>query len=220
MRYEPYRDADINPVGFNLDITYNFELNKYNPDGNYTIEEGILKPQYDNFNFHRLELNSKTSFKLWGENTISTDLRAATIFGPQMPDFFDFYLGGLPGMKAYPFYAISGNRIGWFNLTYRFPLFRDIDSRFGQFYLDKIFMSVYGDFGNAWNGTFPKLKDFKKGAGAEVRIAMTSFYMFPTDVFFNAAYGFDRVTRQVGNETITYGKEWRVYGGVLFSFDF
>ena len=122
-------------------------------------------------------------------------------------------------MKAYPFYAISGNEIGWLNLTYRFPLFRQIDTRIGHIYLDKIFLAFYGDLGNAWNGKIPALDTFKKGAGAEIRIQMNSYYLFPTNLFFNASYGFDKVTRKVNSEDITYGKEWRFYGGILFGFD-
>ena len=48
---------------------------------------------------------------------------------------------------------------------------------------------------------------------------MNSYYLFPTDIFFNAAYGFDKFNRIVNNETLTYGKEWRFYGGILFGFD-
>lgn len=220
----PHKDAEINPIGFKADIKYNFESNKFNNEGNYVVEDGILKPQYNTYNFHKLELNSQAYFPLWAKHTLTAQLRAGTIFGPQVPDFFDFYLGGLIGMKAYPFYAISGNEIGWLNLTYRFPLFTNIDSRIGHLYVDKIFLSFYGDFGNAWNGNFPKLREFKKGAGAEIRMQLNSFYLFPTSVFFNASYGFDKHTRIVerGKETktLTYGKEWRFYGGILFGFDF
>ncbi len=92
--------------------------------------------------------------------------------------------------------------------------------RAGHLYLDKIFFSVYGDFGNAWTGRFPRLNNFKKGAGAELRIQMNSYYLFPTSIFFNVSYGFDKIQRIVRNEKITYGKELRFYGGVLFGFDF
>ncbi len=37
-----------------------------------------------------------------------------------------------------------------------FPLFKNIDTRIGHLYLDKIYCSVYGDFGNAWTGDFPE----------------------------------------------------------------
>jgi hypothetical protein len=48
---------------------------------------------------------------------------------------------------------------------------------------------------------------------------MNSYYLFPTAIFFNASYGFDTFSRTVEREVITYGKEWRLYGGILFGFD-
>ena len=215
---EPTIDEEINPVGVTGDITYNYELNKFNPDGNYKIQDGLLIPQYNNYNFSRLEMNTQIHFPVAKRQTLTVQARLGTIIGAQMPDFFDFYLGGIIGMKAYPFYAISGNRVGWLNLTYRFPLFTGIDTRVGQLYLDKLFMSVYADAGNAWNGKFD-FNGVKKGAGAELRLHMNSYYIFPTDVFFNASYGFDRFSEEIRGETITYGKEWRFYGGILFGFD-
>jgi Tol biopolymer transport system component len=216
----PYVDAEINPVGVEADLTYNYEFNKYNEDGEYEAVDGILKPSYKDFNFHRLELNSKIHIPTFERHTVTAQVRAGTIFGPTVPDFFDYYLGGLVGMRAYPFYAISGNEVLWLNLTYRFPLFRNIDTRAGHVYIDKMFLSFYGDLGNAWNGDMPALDKFKKGAGAELRIQMNSYYLFPTQVFFNAAYGFDQFEREVRNEMVKYGKEWRFYGGILFGFDF
>ncbi len=216
--YEPTKDEEINPVGASVELRYNYELNKFNPDGNYTVVNGMLEPLFNNYNFSRLELNSAVHIPLWKRTTLTTTFRAGTIFGPTVPDFFDFYLGGLIGMKSYPFYAVSGNRVGWLNLNYRFPLFTDIDTRIGQLYIDKIFMSVYGDVGNAWNGGFD-WNGLKKGAGTELRVHMNSYYAFPTDLFFDAAYGFDKFTSYFRGEPITYGKEWRFYGGILFGFD-
>lgn len=218
-QFLPTRDLDINPIGFALDLTYNYEFNKFNQDGEYTVEDGILVPQYKNFNFHRLELNTRLHLPSFKHHTLTTTIRTGSILGPEVPDFFDFYLGGLLGMKAYPFYAISGNEIAWLNLTYRFPLFRNIDVKFGHIYLDKIFLSFHGDIGNAWNGEIPAFDTFKKGAGAEIRFQLNSYYLFPTSLFFNASYGFDTFERNVRGEMIKYGKEWRFYGGILFDFE-
>ncbi len=215
----PTLDAEINPIGFALDFTYNYEFNKFNPDGEYTVEEGLLKPQYTHFNFHRLEINSRFHLPTFKNHTLTTTVRAGSILGPEMPDFFDFYLGGLLGMKAYPFYAISGNEVAWLNFTYRFPLFRNIDAKFGHLYLDKIFLSFHGDIGNAWTGDIPAFDNFKKGAGAELRFQLNSYYLFPTSVFFNASYGFDTFERTVRGEKVKYGKEWNFYAGVLFDFE-
>ncbi len=216
----PTIDSDINPVGIEVEAKYNYENNKYNPDGQYEIKNGVLVPIYENFNFHRLELNANNHFQLVDDQTLSTRLRLGTIFGPQVPDFFDFYLGGLIGMKSYPFYAISGNEIAWLNLTYRFPLFKHIDYRLGHVYVDKLFFSINGDLGDAWNGNIPKINDFKKGFGAELRLKMISFYIFPTSLFFNASYSFDSFEKVIRDETVKYGKEWKFYGGILFDFSF
>ena len=63
--------------------------------------------------------------------------------------------------------------------------------------------------------------DFKKDAGMELRLETFSFYAYPTRIFFNASYGFDKFTQfiKTRNETVTYGREWRFYFGVLFGFD-
>ncbi|HKB85634.1 MAG TPA: hypothetical protein VKD08_05670, partial [Ignavibacteriaceae bacterium] len=217
----PSRDMEINPVGAEFKLQYDYEFDKFNSDGEYTVEGGVLTPKYNKYDFHKVELNTKLHFPLpFKAHTLTAQIRAGSILGPQIPDFFDFFLGGLSGMKAYPFYAVSGNEIAWLNLTYRFPLFREIDTRIGHIYLDKMFLAFYGDMGNAWNGNIPALDTFKKGAGVELRVQMNSYYLFPTNLFVNASYGFDKVIREVNNETITYGKEWRFYGGILFGFDF
>lgn len=217
---KPTTDSDINPVGRKIEFRYDYEWNRYNPDGQYEVADGYLKPLYKNFNFHRVELNWKEHIEIFKDQTLTAQFRGASIIGNTVPDFFDFYLGGLVGMKGYPFYSISGNKLGWLNLTYRFPLFKEIDTRVGHLYIDKIYFSVYGDFGNAWSGSMPSLDTFKKGAGAEVRIKMNSFYLFPTSLFFNAAYSFDKFSRVIQGETVSYGKEWNFYGGILFDFSF
>ncbi|MBK7980036.1 MAG: PD40 domain-containing protein [Ignavibacteriae bacterium] len=216
----PTIDSDINPVGMEIEARYNYEMNKYNPDGQYDNKDGILVPVYKNFSFHRFELNLKNYWQVFDNHTLSTRFRLGTILGPQVPDFFDFYLGGLVGMKGYPFYAISGNELAWVNLTYRLPVFNHIDYRLGHLYIDKLFFSLNGDLGNAWNDDFPKFNDFKKGAGAELRLKMISFYLFPTSLFFNASYAFDEYEKIVRDEKIMYGKEWNFYGGILFEFSF
>jgi Tol biopolymer transport system component len=214
----PNIDTDINPIGRKVEFQYNYEFNRYNNESNFESDDGILVPLYNDFNFHKLELNWKEYFDLGSKQTLTLQFRAGSVLGPEVPDFFDFYLGGLIGMKSYPFYSVSGNEVGWLNLTYRFPLLTNIDARLGHLYIDKIYLSFYGDFGNAWTGKIPSLAKFKKGAGTEIRIKMNSFYLFPTSIFFNASYSFDRFTRIIRGEKVTYGKEFQFYGGILFDF--
>jgi hypothetical protein len=74
-------------------------------------------------------------------------------------------------------------------------------------------------FGNAWNGSATKLDQFKSDIGAQLRLQAFSYYVFPTSFFVDAAYGFNEFSNVVQNETVTYGKEWNFYLGILFGFD-
>jgi outer membrane protein assembly factor BamA len=134
-------------------------------------------------------------------------------------NFFDYYAGGLIGMRGYPYYGLGGNKVATLNVSYRFPISDNLDFRVLQVYFDKLYFSAFGDFGNAWTDSPMSLKDFKRDAGFEVRLETYSFYAYPTRIFFSAAYGFDEFSRDVNRVRVSYGNEWRLYFGVLFGFD-
>ena len=220
----PSSTMDINPIGRKVSLRIDRELNKFNGDGEYAISSnGTLEPLYKTINFTRVELNWKEYLPLFFKNhTLTLSARGGSILGPAVDEFFDFYAGGLVGMKGYPFYALGGNEMAMLGLTYRFPLFSNIDARFLQLYFSKLYASVFADMGEAWTGDTPALKKFKKDAGVELRLESFSFYSYPTRIFVSAAYGFDKFDRLIRsrNEVVTYGKEWRFYFGILFGFDF
>jgi len=215
---------EINPIGSELRVRVDRELNKFNGDGEYTTNSsGELVPLYKQVNFTRVELNWKEHLPLFFNNhSLTLSARAGSILAPPVDEFFDFYAGGLIGMKGYPFYSLGGNDVTVAGLEYRFPLIDNIDVRFLQFYFSKLYASVYGDVGNAWTAGSEKPGRFKRDAGAELRLESFSFYTYPTRIFLNAAYGFDQFTRLVrsSNQLVAYGKEWRIYFGILFGFDF
>src|SRR5207249_848476 len=180
-------------------------------------------PLYSNVDFTRVELNWKEHIPFFmNKHTVTLSARGGSILGPAVDEFFDYYAGGLVGMKGYPFYSLGGNEFATFGLTYRFPLINNIDARFLQLYFDKLYASVFTDIGDAWTGKVPRLQQFKADAGVELRLESFSFYSYPTRWFLSAAYGFDRFDRFIPfrNQTVTYGREWRFYFGVLFGFDF
>ncbi len=218
----PSRTSEINPVGRKIRLQHHYEFNKFNSTGNYEVENGLLLPKYEWFKFHRLELNWREHFKLplW-KHTLSARLHVGSILGPPVDNFFDFYIGGLEGMKGYPFYSLGGNEFGSFKLSYQFSISNNMDFRILHIYFDKLYASVYGDVGNAWTNESIKGIKFKRDAGFEIRLESFSWYSFPTRLFFNGSYGFDRFERTVrdGTSSVTYGKEWRFYFGILFGFD-
>jgi Tol biopolymer transport system component len=218
----PSRTSEINPSGRKIKLRYDYEFDKFNPNSDYEISNGLLVPKYQQPKFHRLDLSWRESKRLPGwKHTLSAQLRGGTIFGPPVDDFFDFYIGGLAGMKGYPFYSLGGNEYTMANLTYRFPVLEHIDLRVLQLYFDKLYAAFYGDAGAAWTGGGVSGQKFRRDAGIELRLESFSYYAFPTRIFFNATYGFDQFDRYISSTgaNVTYGKEWNYHLGILFGFD-
>jgi Tol biopolymer transport system component len=219
----PARTQDISPMGRRVMLHVMRELNKFNGDGEYTVTSTGLTPVYKNVNFTRLEAQWKEYMPFFFKNhTLTVKLRGGTIFGPPVDEFFDFYAGGLVGMKGYPFYALGGNEMATVGLEYRFPLVQSIDFRVAQLYFDKLYASVYADAGDAWTGYSPRLDKCKTDAGVELRLESFSYYSYPTRIFLNASYGFNKFDHYIASrdQNVTYGGEWRFYFGILFGFDF
>lgn len=221
----PSRTMEINPVGrtFSLRLdneAANFVAEDSTGASEFEASETGIKLKLNPYTVRRAELRYTEHFALpYGKHTLSFTLRGGTVFGPELPDFFDFYAGGLVGMKGYPFYAISGNEIASLNVAYRFPIWEDMDIRILQMSFSRLYGEFHADFGNAWSGD-PDIKDFKKDVGFELRVDAFSWYAFPTRIFLNGTYGLDSFTYSRRNVTAQYGKEWRFYFGVLFGFDF
>jgi Tol biopolymer transport system component len=213
------RNSDINPVGRKIDFRYDYESSDINPA--YTVEnDGTLRTLYTNNKLHKIEASWLESIGLFDyRHTLSLKLRGAVIFGPEVDGFYNFYVAGLVGMKGYPFFSLGGGRMASLNVTYRFPVWENIDLRLSPLYFDKLYLGFFGDIGDAWEEQRFKPKYLKKDAGIELRLQAFSAYAFPTSIFFNAAYGFDSFNRSFYGENITYGKEWRFYFGILFGYD-
>jgi hypothetical protein len=219
------RDDEINPIGRRASLKYDYESNRF------VKTDSLGRSEYEAsatsgvtlklvpYKFHRVEAKYAEYLQLpFGKHSLSFSFRGGTIFGPEVPDYFDFYAGGLIGMKGYPFYSLGGNEVATANVTYRFPLWENIDFRLLHLYFDKLYASVHYDFGNAWNGR-TTVKSFKKDVGFEFRLESYSFYAYPTRIFFNGTYGLDSFLLVRSQGTVQYGKEWRFYFGVLFGFD-
>jgi len=215
----PKSNSDINPIGRKINLRFNYEFNKLNPDGSYELKDGILVPVYRNFNFWRFELNWNEYLSLPLKNhSLGFILRYGSIFGKPVNEFFNFYAGGLIGMRGYSFYSFGGNEILTLKAIYRFPIFDDVSLQVLHIGMQRIYVGFYFDFGNAWDdGT--KLRDFKRDVGFELRVDGTSFYVFPMKIFASVSYGFDKFDKVINKQKFSYGRELRFYFGVVFEFD-
>jgi len=212
--------ADINPAfGRIVSLKYSREFNKFISDFKLT-SYGTWAEVFDDYNYGKLELEWKEYIALFnnGRHAVNIQLQGGWIDSP-IHEFFNFYAGGLIGLRGYPFYSLEGRKMLMTRTAYRFPLFNNIDIRLFHLYFDKLYLGMVFDYGNAFDEDALDFSTFKRSAGVELRLDMFSFYNFPTKIFFNAAYGLDEFTKiETDNTPLTYGKEWRYYLGITFGY--
>jgi hypothetical protein len=211
------KDAEINPRGGReIHLRYDRMFNKLiNTNALEQTEYGFVTAYYKNY-YDQFLLDWKEYRALpWGRHTLILRLKGGVI-DQAVDDFFYMQLGSQEGLRGYSFYSIEGRRIALGSLTYRFPIWANIDKKLFQMYFDKLYGSVFVDAGKAWNDDAVNFDDIKKDAGAELRLEGFSFYAFPTKISLQAAYGFDDILPAPGRESEKGG--WRFYFNLLFTF--
>lgn len=224
-------DREINPIGLYSLLRFDWEHNKLQRDVELT-NSGSLKPVYEKFDIPRLtaDLNFHLPLPIYKHTFTVRSYSAMNLVGNNTDFFFHNFISGLLGMRGYEYYAIGGDKSTFLHLEYRFPLWENINTQVLQFYFDKLYFSTYFDVGTAWSGSSgaPKLNDWKKDVGFELRLEAPSYYVFPTRLFFSATYGLDEFRQPLdddfytsdGKDYVTYGGEWMYHFGLLFDFDF
>lgn len=208
--------SGINPrAGRKAELRYSYEMNRFFNDFATDNSYGTLQELYDRYNYHRLELNWNEYWPApWArKHGLSAQIHAGWIDRP-VDDFFNFFAGGLPGLRGYPYYSIEGRKLLVGRFTYRLPLLSMMQKQLLHVTGDKLYLGAFFDYGDAFNDDKVDPGRFKRAVGASLRCQAFSFYGFPTALTFEAAYGLDRVE----NGGQVYGKEWRYYLTALFDF--
>ncbi len=211
----PGMKASINPShGRRVQFRYSYELDKFFEDFS-TEDKGVLSRIYSHYNYNKIELDwsEYMGVPFLNDHSMTATIRGGFIDRP-VDSFFNFFGGGLPGLRGYPFYSIEGRKMLMGRFTYRLPVFELWQKQFLHLTTDRFYLSAFFDIGNAFNTDKPAFNDFKKDAGVEMRLSLFSFYGFPTAFSLQAAYGFDEHV----HENLKYGKEWRYYFTLLFDF--
>ena len=188
-------DSEINP-GSGRDVTlrydrfYNFFLNGFKENSSILIEI------FDRHFYNQLSLDWNEYLRVGpGRSALGLRFYGGWI-DRSVDDFFDFHLGGLPYMKGYTFYGLEGRRAAMFRAAYRFPLWTRIRTQTLHLNSDQIYGAFYAGIGRAWDGDEDDdilKRGWKRDIGMQIRYDATSFYLFPTRVSVDAAYGFDAV---------------------------
>jgi Tol biopolymer transport system component len=220
-------DGEINPrsgreVRFRYDREFNNFILSDSTDPNKSFrptEYGTFVEVYEPHNVHRLQLDWTEHFSLPGRTGLTLFGRGG-LLSREVNSFFYFRAGGLDGVRGYPYYSMEGRYLLHGRVTYRFPLFRHADFRLLHLYFDKTYLGVSYDYGGAFTKTKGILQNLHDSINLQLRMDVNSFYVFPTSLFFNAAYGLDKFKYldQFTGEAIEYEKEWRFYFGLSFGF--
>ena len=128
---------------------------------------------------------------------------------------------GRDGMRGYSYYSIGGTKNVMGRLTYRFPIWRNIDYQIPGIYFQSIYAAVFAEAGKAWNKNTFDIEEPQTGVGYELRLSGFTFFSYPLAATFMGAYGLDTIEYNDPFATelsYTEGEEWRYYGSVLFSF--
>ncbi|HDL18364.1 MAG TPA: hypothetical protein ENH29_04865 [Bacteroidetes bacterium] len=207
-------DMNINPSGGRkFSLRYDWQNNKFINGFKINSTYGTLVEKYLLYRYNQLELHWEEYFKLPWQHTVTLKLNSGYI-DRKIDSFFNFFAGGILGMKGYPYYSIEGRKLLSSSLIYRFKLLDNLNFKLTPVKFDKLYGALFFEYGNAWDAGKPEWDRFIKDAGVQLRLETYSFYNFPTRFFFDAAYGFDKVV----NRKQHYGREWRFYFGVAFDY--
>ena len=211
----PDLDREVNPrKGYTVAFRYTHEWNRFLDD--FSTQGGDIDEVYSKYYFNRFHLDFEQYFAVPFTKHHSLSFRAqGGYIDKEVDDFFHFFAGGFVGLKGFSYYSISGQQLAIGTVTYRFPLFRELNFQIFNWYLHKIYLGAFYQYGDAWSGDTVNWDDFQSDFGVQLRLDSYSWYMFPTRVFFEAAFPVERARYQ----DIEYERQWKFYFGILFDFD-
>ena len=214
--------SSINPSGgFKISSDISFEKNDF-IEGLNLSDAGTLLEEFKPNNLARIHLNSSYYYGLPLLNhwTVSVSGALGWISDDNVDSFFHFYLGGLPGIKGYSFYAIQGTKKLFLDATLRVPLFMSKHYKLKWMTIQNSTVGFITQIGDAWeNNNF----SMKKSLGIQLRINGFSFYNFPTAIELEYHQPITTFNRSVNKKIITYGPDEngtnnKTYVKILFDF--
>ncbi|MCF7832577.1 MAG: hypothetical protein K9N05_03235 [Candidatus Marinimicrobia bacterium] len=212
--------SNISPTkGFRInDLVMAYDLNKFIDDYKVT-DFGTYTETYTNNYTPRIDFDSDIFIPIPGtkHTSLSFNVDVGMMFNTEIDSFFNYFGGGLPGLKGYPYYTIEGTHKAILTTALRFPLSKKLGLNLEPFFFENLYVSVYHQIGDAW--TFGRsAPDWKQDIGLEARIAGHSWYGFPLALTFDLVYALDMIQYDEFDISKTIGHNFRFYWTVLFDF--
>ncbi|MFQ6616028.1 MAG: hypothetical protein ACE5HZ_04580 [Fidelibacterota bacterium] len=202
-------DYAINPGnGFQGQLELRHERDRFFRGFRVNEDYSVLEEVYDTYRFTRLTGRGRFHFTLPFTKRLTSTLEAQVgwMTDTEVDSFFNFFAGGMPGLKGYPFYGVEGNRLLVMSVTVRAPILWDRHVLLGPFVLRRVVAGVIGQAGDAWNGGLEE-PALRRSVGFQIRFGGYSFYNYPTGIAVEFHRGLDKFSvmdRQYGGGLRTY----------------
>ena len=205
--------------GLKLNLTIDYEKNKF-IEGLNLSESGTLTGDYSNNDLGRFNFDGRYYYNPFFLKNFGLVFGGIINFitNDNVDTFFHNYLGGMTGIKGYPFYSIQGTKSLMLDFTLRIPLFLEKTYNFKWLTFQNSTIAGILQIGDAWVGKEKSLKDFKRSVGFQWRLNGFSFFNYPTAIEVEYHQPLNKFYREINNETIYYGEEARTYVKILFDF--
>jgi hypothetical protein len=212
--------SNISPTkGFRVNnFVLAYDLNKFIDDYKVT-DYGTYSETYTNNYTARLDLNTDFFLPIPGtkHSSLSFNLDVGMMFNTEVDSFFNYFGGGLPGLKGYPYYTIEGTHKAILTSSLRFPISKKLGLNLEPFSLENLYFGIYHQIGDAW--TWGKsAPSWKQDIGIQARIGGHSWYGFPLALSFDLVYALNMIQYDEFDITKTIGHNFRFYWTVLFDF--
>ncbi len=212
-------DSNINPSkGYAIHFSAMYEKNDFITGLNLS-DAGTLTAEFADNNTWRINIDGSYHISIPYTNrwTLSFGTQLGWITNNDVDPFFNFFGGGMIGMKGYPFYSIEGTRQLINEIIFRVPLFSQKHIQLGWFILQNSVLGFVYQKGNTWKGDFDS-SEFKNSVGIQWRFNGFSFYNFPTALELEMHRGLNVFDKKVNDDVFSYGNENRIYFKLLFGF--
>ena len=206
----------INPTGgFSLHSSIDFEMNDF-IEGLDLSNSGTLLEKFQSNNLSRVQLGGTYHLEIpWLKDmAVSLGSKIGWINYNNVDSFFHFYLGGMSGIRGYPYYSIQGTKSFLIDFTLRMPIFMEEHYKFNWMIFQNSTIALITQVGDAWKDEF----SMKKSFGIQWRINGFSFYNFPTSIELEYHQPLNKFERLINDQQILYGENGRAYAKILFDF--
>ncbi|MFC1480784.1 hypothetical protein ACFL6E_00880 [Candidatus Neomarinimicrobiota bacterium] len=167
--------------GFSINVDTKLEKNGL-IDGFSISDYGTLAANLKSNNTARLLVNFEQHFGIGKKRSLrgTYEGQLGWLSNQDIDSFFQFFGGGLPGLKGYTYYdsTAQGNNLMIHTLTTRVPVMVEKHIPLGPVIWQNASFGLVGQVGDAFTGNWVEHK-YKGSAGLELRLSGQNFYVYP-----------------------------------------